>query len=211
MNKTDIYPRYMNWLDCTDDLLQRFAPLSSQVESFMLDRVLQSKEGAGLVASRPADVLKNCDTVNYDEPGVVEAYVILHFLDRFHRFQLIFLNLLEQGLLPIKILPIDVLDVGTGPAHALFALSDIYSGINLYAEDAGEFMPSRDFIVDYLLGSEWKNYSHYDLVIFSNFLTSREQVEELSGRLRATAEANYSVSLFARGIANRICRSAASK
>jgi hypothetical protein len=138
MGEQDFYSRYLEWLDHKDDLFQRFEFLAEKLESFILKYVLRSNERAALVAERFHDVLSNCDTVNYDDDGVVEAYAILHFLDRFLRFQQIFLKMLERGLLPMKTLPIDALDIGTGPAPALFALSDIYSSLYHFATEVSE-------------------------------------------------------------------------
>jgi hypothetical protein len=276
MGEQDFYSRYREWIDQKDDLFQRFEFLAEKLESFILKYVLQSNERVALVAGRFHDVLSNCDTVNYDDGGVVEAYAILHFLDRFLRFQQIFLKMLERGLLPMKTLPIDALDVGTGPAPALFALSDIYSSLYHFAGEVSEEWigspvlrsdyvesstrfrewlhaftehansreadqltplqgrlwsvpyhrgsfsdfngldfqsmrnsyfesliddyaedfemdemepPPRDFIIRNMVGNEWKNAFHYDLIVFSNFLTDKEQVMRFSKELRSAGRA----------------------
>jgi hypothetical protein len=95
----DFYPKYLARLEESDDLFQRFDFLSTKLESYLLERVLQCGAKAEIIARRFLDVFRNCGTVNYDAPGVAEAYAIIHFLDRFHRFQ-IFLSLLEQKFLP---------------------------------------------------------------------------------------------------------------
>jgi hypothetical protein len=276
MGEQDFYSRYREWIDQKDELFQRFEFLAEKLESFILKYVLQSNERVALVAGRFYDVLSNCDTVNYDDDGGVEAYAILHFLDRFLRFQQIFLKMLERGLLPMKTLPIDALDVGTGPAPALFALSDTYSSLNHFATEvskesigspvlrsdyvesstrfrdwlhaftehansreadqltplqsrlwsvpyhSGSFSdfngldfeslrnsyfksliddyaedfemdemvpPPRDFIIRNMIGPEWKNAFHFDLIVFSNFLTSNEQVKRFSKELRSAGRA----------------------
>jgi hypothetical protein len=266
------YSDYSKWLVETDDLLKRFELLSRKVEAFMMEHFLETKAEARFLATNIVEVLQHCDTVDYDKPGVVEAYVALHFLDRFHRFQLVFQKLLQEKILPIKTLPIDVFDVGTGPAPALFALSDTYSSVNAYAEAANvsipklvvgndyiehsekfrdwlhrfveyanhgelrpwqlpyhhgsysefreldpreerdryldaaveeiqreferadEDPPSRAYIIDNWV-TGWKDFCHPDVVIFSNFLTSKAQVLALKKELRNMAE-----SLRNRGI-----------
>jgi hypothetical protein len=40
-----------------------------------------------------------------------------------------------------------------------------------------------------MVGNEWKNAFHYDLIVFSNFLTSDEQVTRLSKELRSAGRA----------------------
>jgi ribosomal protein RSM22 (predicted rRNA methylase) len=155
------YSEYSKWLDETYDLLKRFELLSRKVEAFMMEHFVRTKAGARLLATNIVEVLQNCDTVDYDTPGVVEAYVALHFLDRFHRFQLVFQTLLREKILPIKTLPIDVFDVGTGPAPALFALSDIYSSVNAFAAAANVRIPTQVVGNDYVEHSKnFRNWLH---------------------------------------------------
>ena len=138
MNLAEIYPAFSAWLQTEDEVFRRYALLASRLKSFVLDHVLKDPDFSAVVAQRFGDVLRNCNTLDYDAEGVVEAYAILHFLDRFHRFQLVLLELLKQGLLPLRTLPIDVLDVGTGPAPTLFALSDIYSSLRRFGRETAD-------------------------------------------------------------------------
>lgn len=87
-------------------------------------RYVAAKPEASLaICAQFQNVLRNCDTITYDEDGAAYAYVILHFLDRFHRFQMICAELKRAGLMPTK-RPVEVLDVGTGPGPSMFAISD---------------------------------------------------------------------------------------
>ena len=86
------------------------------------------------MASQLLNVLKNCDTITYNEPGTGDAYALLHFLDRYHRFQLTFDLLAHHGLMPLRQGNIDVLDIGTGPGPSMFAISDFYCDRFGYAE-----------------------------------------------------------------------------
>jgi hypothetical protein len=183
MLRNHFFLQFFEWLEARDELFRRFELLAAQVESYILEQVLWSKDNTALVAENFEDVISHCDTVDYDAPGVVEAYSILHFLDRFHRFQLIYLKLLEEGLLPIKSFPIDVLDVGTGPGPTLFALSDIYSSLKLFgAEVSDERLTNLTFTSDYVEYSknfrEWLHHftehSNYNVAHRATPMLDRE-------------------------------------
>lgn len=83
------------------------------------------------IAKSMNEVLESCDEIDYDRLELAEAYAIWHLLDRYHRFQIMQLKLLQMNRLNHwKSLPIRILDVGTGPAPALFAFSDHYRNLN---------------------------------------------------------------------------------
>lgn len=124
--------QFLTWVRENNLLVIRLSEIARRLEGFLIENVLNDERRAKCVASKLEDVLKNCDEITYDEDGAAEAYAILHFLDRYHRFQLIFLKMIESDLLTINREEIDNLDVGTGPAPALFALSDIYSLVREY-------------------------------------------------------------------------------
>ena len=77
------------------------------------------------------NTLGKCNDISFDNYGVALSYIIWHFLDRYHRFQLIYKELLNNGLLCRK-RNVDVLDVGAGPAQALFALNDYYNSLKIF-------------------------------------------------------------------------------
>lgn len=95
---------------------------------------IESSEYWKAVAVRMQDVLDSCDTIDYKEPETADAYAIWHLLDRYHRFQIMQVALLKSNLTNhLKNRPINILDVGTGPAPALFAFSDYYRALNALA------------------------------------------------------------------------------
>lgn len=78
-----------------------------------------------------SDVVKNCDKIDYKSIYTAGAYAIWHFLDRYHRFQLMQAVLLENNYNFHRTdRPARIMDVGTGPAPALFAFSDCYKTLN---------------------------------------------------------------------------------
>ena len=94
-------------------------------------------------------VLLRCDEINYNDRMIVLAYVILHLLDRYHRFQYMQRIMLKKRVYikkprpyivhhkngsTTKINRLGVLDIGTGPAPALFAFDDFYEWIKAYKQ-----------------------------------------------------------------------------
>lgn len=105
---------------------RRFLELQFLLENYLGQQFSSDQDGAHAAASQLQNVLQNCDNITYEEPGAAEAYAFLHFLDRYHRFQLTFERLNALKLMPLRGRRIDVLDIGTGPGPSMFALSDFY-------------------------------------------------------------------------------------
>jgi SAM-dependent methyltransferase len=223
---------------------KRFEELGSLVEGYLLHQMNRYPEVGREMASQLLNVLKYCDTITYNEPGTGHAYALLHFLDRYHRFQLTFDLLARHRLMPLKHRDIDVLDIGTGPGPSMFALSDFYCerfgyvdltraqrerpGFRIdYVERSAEFRHWLHHFTEYAnfyapTGRHWYvPYQHgtfgdfsaiefdveitsrqdedgyyeptsyirdrFDLVIFSNFLTTRPQVLKFRKELRKCA------------------------
>lgn len=106
------------------------------------------------IHSKSWEVLSNCDNLrfNHDE---VEAYGLLHFLDRYHRFQKIFIRIFLRGHFPTPPYPIDVLDIGCGPAPSLIALKDFVGVLNHYGELYGnKKLQNIQINLDYLERSD---------------------------------------------------------
>lgn len=215
---------------------RRFLELFFLLKDFLTKKLESDKEYADLIASQLLNVLQNCDVITYEEPGTAEAYALLHFLDRYHRFQLTFEELNASNLMPIRPRRIDILDVGTGPGPSMFAVSDFYTDIkNQHPSISITKNKGYAFSIDYVERSQqFRNWLHsftehantyrlserpwkvpfhhgtfqdfqgvefnqqiigsygrrnrtkkfrYDLIIFSNFLTTKEQVKGFSAEL----------------------------
>ena len=74
-----IYPQFNKWVTTGDYLLQNLNFLADSLENYLLKFVLKEDESCRLIASYFHDVLENCDSIDYDQPGIVNAYIILHF------------------------------------------------------------------------------------------------------------------------------------
>jgi hypothetical protein len=128
---------FLVWADEQDYWYARYSVLADLIQEFLLQHILTHQQFASLVARRLWDVLNRCDELTYDEPGTAEAYALLHLLDRYHRFQLISKTLIESGILPIRRRDINILDVGSGPGPAMYALSDTYTMLSQFGSEQG--------------------------------------------------------------------------
>jgi len=127
------------------------------------------------IASQLLNVLKHCDQITYEDEGTAEAYALLHFLDRYHRFQLIFNLLFEKKLMPMRSTGLNILDVGTGPGPSMFAVSDFYSnslGIKL---NRNSVFREIQFSIDYVeRSSQFRNWLHH-FTEFANYYSPTQK------------------------------------
>jgi hypothetical protein len=116
----------------TEIRLRRVSDLADAVRDYVFRSLTSYETGEfdrGAVQSflaRLPDVLGRCDENIYDLPLTAEAYAFVHLIDRYRRFWDVLSALLRFGELVLRDIAIDVLDVGTGPAPALYAVNDFY-------------------------------------------------------------------------------------
>jgi SAM-dependent methyltransferase len=148
---------------------KRFEELGSLVEGYLLHQMNRYPEVGREMASQLLNVLRNCDTISYNEPGTGDAYALLHFLDRYHRFQLTFDLLARHRLMPLNHTDIDVLDIGTGPGPSMFALSDFYCERFGYVDSSRAHRERPGFRIDYVERSaEFRQWLHH-FTEYANF------------------------------------------
>jgi hypothetical protein len=85
------------------------------------------REPTGDVARKLPEALKSCDALKFDEVSEATAYAGLHLLDRYGRVMQVLEYLVQVGRLPIRKKGVKVLEVGAGPAPALYATRDFYA------------------------------------------------------------------------------------
>jgi hypothetical protein len=123
---------FVEWLNTTKIRQHFFEKISACLEQFLLG-ALNEVDDYDAFANSIVPALNNCNKNIYDWQ-VVLAYAYLHFLERYHRFWDVLLELFNAGILPMRHDGIDVLDVGSGPAPALYAVQDFYSAIKDFAK-----------------------------------------------------------------------------
>lgn len=155
------YNAFEKWV-LEKDLLYR----NLQVYKKLLCEYIQNEiESNGIVIKENIyqnfnTVLGKCDNITYDEPGVPQAYIILHFLDRYHRFQITYMHMLQNGCFPIK-KEVSYMDIGTGPGMSMFAYSDMISMIQQYEIENYGKTTIENVYIDYVEQSEgFRNFLH---------------------------------------------------
>jgi ribosomal protein RSM22 (predicted rRNA methylase) len=85
---------------------------------------------SGTLASKLTAVLTSCDDLKFDDPVEALAYSGLHLVDRYGRVGQVLDYLIRIGRLPLRIEGARVLEIGAGPAPALYAIRDFYAALS---------------------------------------------------------------------------------
>lgn len=126
---------FLQWVSSTGEARSRALTIGQAVRS-----VWQGYSGDapnGKIARTLPEVLKNCDTLSFSQPVEAVAYAGLHLLDRYGRVMQVLEHLLRGGRLPLRRSRVNVLEVGSGPAPALYAARDFYAMLNQWPGRAG--------------------------------------------------------------------------
>jgi ribosomal protein RSM22 (predicted rRNA methylase) len=153
---------YRKWVTESDFFYNRFELLAGMLENFF-EMKLRDLDFSNAVASNLWTAYNLCDEIDYEQDDLAIAYSIIHFLDRYHRFQKSYMKLLDHKFLPIARKPIEILDVGTGSGSALFAISDTYNSIKEFGKETGNISLSNiEFKNDYVeRSSGFRNWLHH--------------------------------------------------
>ena len=159
---------FIKWLEDNNKLEIRFNEISDTLETYLEDYLKKRKLD---ISKSFEEVLSKCNEIEYEDEEVVIAYIVMHFLDRFRRFQLNYKKIFEKGLLPIRE-KINAIDIGTGPGMSMYALSDIYK---LYQEYEREMLGKskiKEIKINYVeFSSEFRNFLHH----FTEYLNYKRE------------------------------------
>lgn len=103
--------------------------VSLGVQEFVRSHV-SSREAAAAVIRELPRALSQCDSMSFDTWDEGIAYLCWHMIDRYHRIQHVLDLLMERGHLPIRRRRVSLLEVGSGPAPATFAVADYYAALD---------------------------------------------------------------------------------
>lgn len=150
----------------------RFLELRYLLARWLKDELKRDPDLGQSICAQFDNVLRHCDEITFDERGAAEAYVILHFLDRYHRFQVTLDELSRQGLMPRK-LESSILDIGTGPGPSMFAVSDFYSDGRWRLSRNNSAAVEKGISVDYVERSTaFRNWLHHFTEMANSFAPS---------------------------------------
>lgn len=125
----EVAERFLLWRGTSGpglELMRTFAEAVTQTLCKDGDQFAQS----GKLASRLPAVLTSCDTLTFDDRVEALAYSALHLVDRYGRVGQVLEYLIRIGRLPLRFAGARVLEVGAGPAPALYAARDFYAALS---------------------------------------------------------------------------------
>jgi hypothetical protein len=120
---------FLSWRSAHGTGLERmrtFAEAVAQIVRPGGPRSVPAHEVAGLLPT----ALTSCDELTFDDRAEAIAYAALHLVDRYGRVTQVLERVIQAGRLPLRHRGVDVLEVGAGPAPALYACRDFYADLS---------------------------------------------------------------------------------
>ncbi|SEB25127.1 hypothetical protein [Variovorax sp. YR216] len=115
----------------------------------------------GSVARNLPEALKNCDALSFSQVPEAAAYAGLHLLDRYGRVMQVLEHLMRAGRLPLRKGGIKVLEVGSGPAPALYASRDFYAMLRVWPGRGDTEVAHVEFAHSLERGQAWDRVLHH--------------------------------------------------
>lgn len=210
----------MNQLDLngvsSKKLVERQTKDLQILKDILIDFISErEKEDIYNIFNKTKSILVNCDKADYSDVCTIYAYAFIHLIDRYHRFQMMILDLFKKGYLHrIKNKTLDIIDVGTGPAPALYAFFDYYEwlydyldialNINLdYVEASHAFRSFLHHFTEYALqkGKEYRVPFHRGSFEEFKLFHLQDYFRDFWGRLRIRRY-RYDVAIMSNFLTN---------
>lgn len=115
----------------------------------------------GSVARNLPEALRNCDALSFSQVSEAAAYAGLHLLDRYGRVMQVLEHLMRVGRLPLRKVGIKVLEVGSGPAPALYASRDFYAMLRDWPGRGNTEVAHVEFADSLERGEAWDRILHH--------------------------------------------------
>jgi len=152
----------MNWRASSETLsLPRLATLIAAISNVARGYLAEDALADAMVHEFPA-VLRSCDSLGFDSAAQTVSYMIWHLADRYGRVTQVLDRLFALGHLPIKRRGAAVLEVGAGPAPALYAVRDYYDDLRAWIASANLEVEAAPAIVLASIdrGPAWSSLLH---------------------------------------------------
>ncbi|MRW84872.1 hypothetical protein GJ698_12345 [Pseudoduganella sp. FT26W] len=150
---------FMIWVKNSGVGRVRTSTLGQAVSQLWLDYAESASKSE--LAEKLPDVLRSCDSLSFQQPSEAIAYAGLHLVDRYGRIMQVLEYLLRVGRLPIRKTRVSILEVGSGPAPALYATRDFYAMLHEWPA-RGEVEVANVKVADSLeRGDAWDRTLHY--------------------------------------------------
>ncbi len=132
----------------------------------------------GAVARSLPESLRNCDSLSFSQISEAVAYAGLHLLDRYGRVMQVLEYLMQIGRLPLRKAGLKVLEVGSGPAPALYAAHDFYSMLRNWPGRGSTRIAGVAYADSLERGEAWDPILHH---ISEHLLVIRGDIQGASG------------------------------
>lgn len=130
---------------------------------FFKDTICTPSDAKGVI-SQLSSTLKRCDELTFDGSPAAFAYLLWHQVDRYHRVTQALDRLFSYGRLPLAKSgrPVRVLEVGSGPAPASYAVGDYYAALAAWAESRSDDFRISSLTASHTLdrGKAWQRIVH---------------------------------------------------
>jgi hypothetical protein len=151
-------PELLGWRDSTGIAVGKMATFAQAVHQTIMAQGWWRSPLAEIAPLLP-EALKNCDNLTFDTEAEVRAYAALHLADRYGRVLQVLEYLLAIGRLPLRRAGAAALEVGAGPAPALYAIRDFYEDLIQWPGRGEEWSTGALRISDALdRGSGWDHF-----------------------------------------------------
>jgi hypothetical protein len=179
---------FLKWMVGSGEAEMRAVTLGQAVRQVWRDRMQRAPTGE--LARMLPEVLKSCDSLSFSEPTEAVAYAGLHLLDRYGRVMQVLEHLLRIGRLPLRRRQVTVLEVGSGPAPALYAALDFYAMLGQWPGRNGVQVALVGVADSLERGTAWDWTLHYlseQLILQRRHdpgkvaLPFRREIQELAG------------------------------
>ena len=127
---------FLSWLDETKYECESLDRLAAQLSEFLIARIRSEADARDFWNAIPCVRAACNDPCTYQRPWAAEAYAYEHLLRRYCRTWAVLKYLTAERVLPLGSQGVRVLDVGTGPAPALYAIDDFYSALGRFAQES---------------------------------------------------------------------------
>lgn len=136
-------PSFLGWLEQNHIRLRLYNTLAENLEYYFEQNFKPNLSSPDFshdfvdMLSQVHNSDKCADEKTFQTALSIQAYTYAHLLERYRRIWDVLIILLKAKVLPMGDDGIDVLDIGTGPASALYAVSDFYSALRDFATKKG--------------------------------------------------------------------------
>jgi hypothetical protein len=121
----------------TSSRLADFRRMAVAVKALTRHWVADAESGAHVVRSLPS-TMGQCNELDFATEAETLAYTIWHLVDRYGRVLQVLDGLFAAGYLPLRKKRMSVLEVGSGPSPASYAVTDFYLDLRTWSASQGE-------------------------------------------------------------------------